>query len=320
MQQLPHQMALMLEATSCTVPLQTQAEIADKLKELDSGSPVAAVTHSTSSMSPTAQSEIAALRADIWPSPNGSISRTPVVTPPPATIVAGVVHTAIHQTEMCVSSCPLWKKACKFRETAPPGDWWPLAFLAQPPVVTACLSVTESGIFVFLLILVLADVFKPTLIPKCIFTIRDCVITPQTCWWALSLHQLQLTTLQLPPRQSPTRTVCSRNSQRWQSRPITDLYYTMPSTASDARCHRDTRTTGPLAAWHRIASQWPTTSFSTCWTSAPSPCPATIAPLPFTWCPNPTVTGIYLGTSGLWTTAPSQIGIPYRISRISPVP
>ena len=69
MQRLPRQMVLVLEATSGTVPLQTQAEIAHKLMELDSGSHVAAVNQPTTAPSSTAQSaaqsDIAALRAEI---------------------------------------------------------------------------------------------------------------------------------------------------------------------------------------------------------------------------------------------------------------
>ena len=72
MQRLPRQVVLVLdsEATRGTVPLQMQAEIADKLLELDSGSHMAAVTtHPTNTPSSTAQSaaqsDIAALRAEI---------------------------------------------------------------------------------------------------------------------------------------------------------------------------------------------------------------------------------------------------------------
>ena len=69
-QRLPCQVVLVLEATSSTVPLQMQAEIADKLMELDSGSHMAAVTTQptntpSSPAQPAAQSDIAALRAEI---------------------------------------------------------------------------------------------------------------------------------------------------------------------------------------------------------------------------------------------------------------
>ena len=153
MQHLPRQRVLVLEATSGTVPPQTQADIADKLMELDSGSHVAAVFQPTAAPSSTAQSaaqsDIAALRAEIAAltyrldqqdtrdhssardqgSRRGSRSNTP-------------------DRDICFHHARYGMKArkcrypCKFSGSGFARNRWPPAFLALPPVVTACSSAT----------------------------------------------------------------------------------------------------------------------------------------------------------------------------------